>query len=75
MTVTVPYGTSVTARKPVITISAKATIDPADGQVQDFGHPVTYTVTAEDDSTQAYTVTVIVADPAILSVTAPGEQT
>lgn len=75
VTVTVPYGTSVTARKPVITISAKATIDPADGQVQDFGHPVTYTVTAEDDSTQAYTVTVIVADPAILSVTAPGEQT
>lgn len=75
VTVTVPYGTSVTARKPVITISAKATIDPADGQVQDFGHPVTYTVTAEDDSTQAYTVTVIVADPAILSMTAPGEQT
>lgn len=75
VTVTVPYGTSATARKPVITISAKATIDPADGQVQDFGHPVTYTVTAEDDSTQAYTVTVIVADPAILSVTAPGEQT
>lgn len=75
VTVTVPYGTSVTARKPVITISAKATIDPADGQVQDFGHPVNYTVTAEDDSTQAYTVTVIVADPAILSVTAPGEQT
>lgn len=75
VTVTVPYGTSVTARRPVITISAKATIDPADGQVQDFGHPVTYTVTAEDDSTQAYTVTVIVADPAILSVTAPGEQT
>ena len=75
VTVTVPYGTSVTALKPVITISAKATIDPADGQVQDFGHPVTYTVTAEDDSTQAYTVTVIVADPAILSVTAPGEQT
>lgn len=75
VTVTVPYGTSVTARKPVITISAKATIDPADGQVQDFGHPVIYTVTAEDDSTQAYTVTVIVADPAILSVTAPGEQT
>lgn len=75
VTVTVPYGTSVTALKPVITISAKATIDPADGQVQDFSHPVTYTVTAEDDSTQAYTVTVIVADPAILSVTAPGEQT
>lgn len=75
VTVTVPYGTSVTARKPVITISAKATIDPADGQVQDFDHPVIYTVTAEDDSTQAYTVTVIVADPAILSVTAPGEQT
>ena len=75
VTVTVPYGTSVTARKPVITIGAKATIDPTDGQVQDFGHPVTYTVTAEDDSTQAYTVTVIVADPAILSVTAPGEQT
>ena len=75
VTVTVPYGTSVTARKPVITISAKATIDPADGRVQDFGHPVTYTVTAEDDSTQAYTVTVIVADPAILSMTAPGEQT
>lgn len=60
--VTVPAGTTVTALEPVITISEKASVSPASGVATDFTSPVTYTVTAEDETTQAYTVTVTVAD-------------
>ena len=57
---TVPVGTNVTALVPVITISEKATVNPASGVPQDFTNPVTYTVTAEDGSTAAYIVTVTI---------------
>lgn len=59
----VPYGTDVTALVPAITISDKATILPASGVPQDFTNPVTYTVTAEDDSKVNYTVTVTMVEP------------
>jgi len=59
--ITVPYGTNVTALKPVFTISAKATVTPESGTVLDFTNPVTYTVTAEDKTTAVWTVTVTVA--------------
>ncbi|MBU4579911.1 fibronectin type III domain-containing protein [Patescibacteria group bacterium] len=58
---TVPYGTSVIALAPTIAVSANATISPLSGVAQNFTSPVTYTVTAEDATTQAYTATVTVA--------------
>ncbi len=57
---TVPTGTIVTGLKPVIQVSAKATVNPPSGQAQDFTNKVTYTVTAEDGSTQEYKVSVAV---------------
>jgi hypothetical protein len=57
---TVPYGTDVTNLTPSIAITG-ASISPASGVSQDFSSPVTYTVTAADGSTKAYTVTVSVA--------------
>lgn len=58
ITLDVPEGTDVTALVPTITISDKATVNPASGQPQNFTHPVVYTVTAENESTAQYTVTV-----------------
>jgi hypothetical protein len=58
--VTVPYGTVVAALVPTITISTGASVNPISGIAQDFTDPVTYTVTAADASTQAYTVIVAV---------------
>jgi hypothetical protein len=60
---TVPAGTNVTALSPTIAISEKATVSPASGVAQNFSNPVTYTVTAEDGTTQAYQVTVTVPIP------------
>lgn len=59
-TVTVPFGTDITALKIVFTLPAGATVKPASGSVQNFTNPVTYTVTAEDGSTQTYTVKMVV---------------
>ena len=57
----VATGTNVTSLSPVITLSTGASIDPESGTAVDFTNPVTYTVTAEDGSTQDWTVTVTVA--------------
>lgn len=42
---------NLTALKPTFTLSPGATITPANGTVQNFTQPVTYTVTAEDGKT------------------------
>ena len=55
--VTVPGGTDLTSLAPTITHTG-ASVFPASGTPQDFTNPVVYTVTAEDSSTQTYTVTV-----------------
>lgn len=60
---TVPAGTNVSALSPTIVVSEKASVSPASGVVQDFSNPVTYTVTAEDGTTQGYQVTVTVTIP------------
>jgi len=60
VTALVPAGTRVTALIPRITTSPQTTVSPLSGVVQNFSSPVLYTVTAEDLSTQAYTVTVAV---------------
>jgi Concanavalin A-like lectin/glucanases superfamily/Domain of unknown function (DUF5018) len=57
ITATLPVGTSASNLVPTIALSAKATVSPASGVAQDFSKAVTYTVTAEDGSTQTYTVT------------------
>jgi hypothetical protein len=57
---TLPYGTDVTTLAPTYVISALATCSPASGAPVDFTSPVIYTVTAEDHSNKAYTVTVTV---------------
>ncbi|MBO7132564.1 MAG: hypothetical protein J6W06_00185, partial [Bacteroidales bacterium] len=44
---------------PAITVSPQATINPESGVAQDFTNPVSYTVTAEDVSSQTWTVTVL----------------
>ena len=58
---TVPFGTSLQALTPIVTVSPLATSSPASLAVQDFTNPVLYTITAEDGSSQIYTVTVLVA--------------
>ncbi|WP_199271495.1 DUF5018 domain-containing protein [Cellulophaga sp. L1A9] len=59
ITVRLPYGTEVTASTPSITYNG-ATIVPNAGVSQNFTNPITYTVTADDNTTQSYIVTVIV---------------
>ncbi|MBQ3832401.1 MAG: choice-of-anchor J domain-containing protein, partial [Bacteroidales bacterium] len=44
---------------PTITVSPQATIYPVSDSAINFATPVTYTVTAEDESTQEWTVTII----------------
>ena len=55
---TLPASTDLTSLAPAIEISSKASIDPASGVSQNFTNPVTYTVTAEDASTQNYVVSI-----------------
>lgn len=58
ITVTLPVGTDISALVPVIVYNGKM-ISPT--TAQDFTEPVTYTVTAENLSTQNYIVTVVLA--------------
>ncbi len=58
VSITVPDGTDLSSLTPTITLSQGATISPASGTAQNFSNPVVYTVTAEDASTQTWTVTV-----------------
>jgi hypothetical protein len=68
-----PWTTlSVTALEPAITVSSLATVSPASDVATDFTNPVTYTVTAEDNSTATYIVTVTIQP--IPSVTLPYAQ-
>ncbi|MEI6604296.1 MAG: Ig-like domain repeat protein, partial [Verrucomicrobiota bacterium] len=57
--VNVPTATTVTALAPTFTLSPLATCVPSSGTAKDFTNPQTYTVTAQDGSTQAYTVAVV----------------
>ncbi len=63
ITLTVPYGTTLTDLKPTISFSDEASVNPASGTAVDFNNPVTYTVTAQDGTTRNYTITVNVAPP------------
>jgi hypothetical protein len=56
--INVPTGTNLTALVPTISVSPFATVSPANGVAQNFTSAVNYTVTAQDESTKAYVVTV-----------------
>ena len=62
----VPTGTNVTALVPTITVSPFASVSPASGVAQNFASAVTYTVTAEDESTKEYVVTVAETSETVL---------
>jgi hypothetical protein len=61
ITVTVPNIVNLTTLSPTITHNGKS-ISPASGVEQDFTNPIHYTVTAEDNTTKNYTVTVTVTN-------------
>jgi LPXTG-motif cell wall-anchored protein len=67
ITVTLPYGTGVGALTPEVAHTG-ASISPTGPQ--DFASPVAYTVTAEDETTRVYTVTVTV-DTSVPVISAP----
>ncbi|MFH0893546.1 MAG: DUF5018 domain-containing protein [Bacteroidota bacterium] len=58
VTLSVSGTTDVTALVPTIIISASASVSPNSGIAQNFTNPVSYTVTAQDGTTQIYVVTV-----------------
>jgi hypothetical protein len=68
ISVTVPYGTNITSLIPSITHTGTSIL-PAVGLAQDFSSPIIYTVTAQDGSTQDYTVTVTVASSSSKAIT------
>jgi uncharacterized repeat protein (TIGR02543 family) len=73
VTISVPYGTDVTALVATFSITgAKLSVGTAvqeSGTTEnDFSTPVTYTVTAADGTTQDYTVTVTANDPGVYTV-------
>jgi hypothetical protein len=68
ITVMVPYGTNPVNLTPTITVSPEATVTPRSGQAQDFTNPVTYTVTAQDGSTEEYDVRVTIGPPSTAKV-------
>lgn len=61
ITITLPHGSHPSALSPIIFHTGES-ISPASGAETDFSLPVTYTVTAEDASTQDYVVSVLVED-------------
>ncbi|MEZ0610201.1 IPT/TIG domain-containing protein [Fibrella sp. WM1] len=67
ITATVPVGTNLSALAPTIALPTGAVVSPASGVAQNFANPVTYTVTAEDGTTQTYTVTVSIQGVSIVS--------
>ncbi len=60
VTVSVPLDVDIANLAPTITVSPGASIDPLSNQPNNFTVPQDYTVTAEDGSTQDYTVTVAI---------------
>ena len=66
----VPYGTNLATLAPAYTVSAFATGSPATGVAPNFAtnNPATYTITAQDGSTQIYHVTVTVMPAAPVTI-------
>jgi hypothetical protein len=60
ISVSVPTGTVITALKPYYTLSYAAIAIPLTGVVDDFSFPVSYTITAENGTSNIFSATVIV---------------
>jgi len=60
ISLSLPYGTNVASLEPSIKVSNGALVSPASGIKQDFSSAVTYTVTAEDGTSQEYVAAVSV---------------
>ena len=69
ISLSVPFGTDVTALVPAITVSAGASVSPISGKATNFTNPMQYTVTAADGSTQVYTVTVLTGKSSLKAIT------
>lgn len=65
VSIEVAFGTSRTSLSPTIGVSYAASISPASGTARNFTTPQIYTVTAEDLTTQTWTVTVTVTDEVV----------
>ena len=64
----VPYGSDVTTLSPTYTVSEFATGNPASGTTRDFTTPRTYTVIAQNGSSNIYTVTVTISAASWINV-------
>jgi len=60
ITANVPFGTSISNLIPSIDVSPDAQLSPAEGIATDFSSPVSFTVTAEDGSTQSFTANIAI---------------
>jgi hypothetical protein len=69
ISVAVPFGTDVRNLTSTIVLSG-GTVSPLSGVAKDFTLPVIYTVTAEDETTEVYTVIVKVARNPAKEITA-----
>ncbi|SHK60066.1 Por secretion system C-terminal sorting domain-containing protein [Reichenbachiella agariperforans] len=70
VSIEVVAGTDISALTPTVTVSDGATVSPESGIEQDFTSPVVYTVTAEDATSNAITVSVTeaLASPTDISI-------
>ncbi len=59
ITVTVPYGTDVTALTSAISIPATASVRPASGATLDYSTPQSHVITAEDGTQKEYLIRVV----------------
>jgi hypothetical protein len=67
ITATVPATADLTKLKPTLTLSDRATVNPASATVVDFTKAANFTVTAEDAGTQVYAVTIMKEAPVVTS--------
>jgi pectate lyase len=73
--VNMPLGSTLTGLVPqVFSLSANATVTPGAATAQNFSVPVVYTVTAQDNSTKTWTVTVTLIDPNLVFTDYEAEQ-
>jgi len=66
VSVDVTNNSDITNLTPTITLSYGATINPTSGTARNFTNPVNYTVTASDESTQVWVITVTQETPSQL---------
>ena len=66
ISITLPFGSSLSALAPTYTVSAYASGSPISGTTLNFATAQTYTITAANGNIQTYTVTVTLAPPPLI---------